>query len=139
MNSVRDVALIDQLRAEPAETSWVEFKGNNTDPEMIGKRCSALANAARVDGRDLAYLVWGIQDGSHAVIGTDFDPDAKKIGNQVLSLWLANSLQPSIAFSFRTVAHPGGRVVLLELPAATGAPVAFNGVPSSVSAAPRRS
>jgi predicted HTH transcriptional regulator len=129
MNSVRDIALIDQLLAEEAEASWLEFKGNNSDPEMIGKRCSALANAARIDGRDVAYMVWGIEDKTHAVIGTDFNPDTKRAGNQVLPLWLANSLTPSIAFSFRTVAHPNGRLVLLEIPAATGAPVAFNGVP----------
>lgn len=125
----RDIALIDQLRTEPAEAGWLEFKGNNADPEMIGRRCSALANSARIEGRDLAYMVWGVEDGSHAVIGTDFNPDTKRIGNQVLPLWLANSLQPSIAFSFRTVDHPGGRIVLLEIPAATGAPVAHNGVP----------
>lgn len=129
MNPARDIALIDQLRSEPAETSWLEFKNNNTDPEMIGKRCSALANSARIDGQDLAYMVWGIEDETHAVLGTDFNPDTKKVGNQNLALWLANSLQPSIAFSFRAVTHPQGRVVLLEIPAATGAPVAFNAVP----------
>lgn len=129
MTTARDIALIDQLCAEPAETSWLEFKGNNADPEMIGKRCSALANSARIDGKDMAYMVWGVEDGAHAVVGTDFNPDAKKVGNQGLAIWLANSLQPSIAFNFRSIACPGGRVVLLEIPAATGAPVAFNGVP----------
>ena len=104
----RDIALIDDLRALPAETSWVEFKANNADPEMIGKRCSALANAARIDGHDTAHMLWGIADESHEVVGTDFNPDTKKMGNQVLALWLANSLQPSIAFSFRTVEHPQG-------------------------------
>ncbi|HEY4368052.1 MAG TPA: ATP-binding protein [Steroidobacteraceae bacterium] len=38
-------------------------------------------------------------------------------------------MQPSIAFSFRVVNHPQGRVVILEIPAATGAPVAFNNIP----------
>lgn len=128
MTEARDIALIDELRALPAEAAWVEFKGNNADPEMIGKRCSALSNAARIEGKDTAYMVWGIEDGSHAVIGTDFNPDMKKVGNQGLPIWLANSLQPSIAFSFRVADHPQGRVVLLEIPAATGAPVAFNGV-----------
>ena len=128
MNEARDIALIDELRALPAETPWLEFKGNNTDPEMIGKRCSGLSNSARIEGRDCAYMLWGIEDGSHAVIGTDFNPDTKRVGGQVLPLWLANSLQPSIAFSFRVVEHPEGRVVLLEIPAATGAPVAFNSV-----------
>ncbi len=129
MNPARDIALIDELRAQPAETPWLEFKGSNADPEMIGKRCSALANSARIEGQDLAYMVWGVEDGTHAVVGTDFNPDTKKVGNQGLPLWLANSLQPSIAFSFRTVGHPEGRIVMLEIPAATGAPVAFNAVP----------
>ncbi len=129
MNPSRDIALIDELLALPAETAWLEFKKSNTNPEMIGKRCSALANSARIEGQDLAYLVWGIEDATHAVVGTDFNPDAEKAGNQGFALWLANSLQPSIAFSFRTVLHPQGRLVLLEIPAATGAPAAFNGVP----------
>lgn len=128
MNEARDIALIDELRSLPAETSWVEFKGNNTDPDVIGKRCSALSNAARIEGRDCAYMLWGIEDGSHTVIGTTFNPDAQKAHGQVLQLWLANSLQPSIAFSFRVANHPQGRVVLLEIPAATGAPVAFNNI-----------
>lgn len=88
-----------------------------------------MSNSARIEGRDCAYLVWGIDDETHAILGTDFNPDTKKIGGQVLALWLANSLQPSIAFSFRIVLHPAGRLVLLEIPAATGAPVAFNSVP----------
>lgn len=119
MNVSRDIALVDELRGMPAETPWVEFKGNNADPDMIGKRCSALSNAARIEGRDCAYIVWGIEDGSHDVIGTTFNPDLHKAHGQVLQLWLANSLQPSIAFSFRAVQHPLGRVLLLEIPAAT--------------------
>ena len=129
MNPMRDIGLIDGLLALPAETAWLEFKGNNSDPEMIGKRCAALSNSARIEGQNIAYMVWGVEDGSHAVTGTDFNPDAKKVGNQVLPLWLAKSLQPSIAFNFRPVDHPLGRLLLLEIPAATGAPVAFNGVP----------
>ena len=78
MSLTRDIALIDQLRNEPTETAWLEFKSNNTNPEMIGKRCSALANSARIEGQDLAYMVWGIEDETHAVLGTDFNPDAKK-------------------------------------------------------------
>lgn len=128
MNESRDIALINDLCAQPAETPWLEFKGNNTDPEAIGKRCSALSNSARIEGRDYAYMLWGIEDGSHAIIGTTFNPDAQKVSGQVMQLWLANCLQPSIPFSFSVVNHPRGRVVLLEIPAATGAPVAFNNI-----------
>ena len=121
----RDVALVDQLRDMPAEAPWLEFKVGNTDPDGIGKRCSALSNSARVEGRDCAYMVWGIEDESHAVVGTSFQPDEQKVGGQLLQLWLANSLQPSVPFSFRVVAHPQGRVVLLEIAAAMGAPATF--------------
>jgi len=127
MNEERDIDLVNDLIARPAETTWVEFKRNNTDQKMIGVRCSALSNAARIDGRDCAYILWGIDDDSRAIVGSDFNPDTKLIGNQQFQLWLANLLQPSIAFSFRVVPCPEGRVVLLEIPAATSAPVTFEG------------
>lgn len=128
MNDTRDIVLINELRALPAETNWLEFKHNNSDPEMIGLRCAALSNSARLEGKDFGYMIWGIEDGTHAVVGTDFNPDTKKKGNEPLPFWLEKSLQPSPAFRFRVVEYPEGRVILLEIPAATGAPVAFNGV-----------
>ena len=125
----RDVALIDELRALLGETSWVEFKHENTDPEGMGKRLSALSNAARVEGQDTAYLIWGVEDGTHQVLGTAFEPDGTKVRGQPLPLWLAQNLQPSPVFGFRVVAHPEGRLVLLEIPAAPGAPVCFQNIP----------
>ena len=88
MTQPRDVALVDELRGQPDETPWLEFKHNNIDPEVIGKRCSALANSARIEGRDCGYMLWGIEDGSHKVVGTDFwpDSDSVKVGGQVLQL-----------------------------------------------------
>lgn len=128
MSEVRDIALIDELRSKPGETPWLEFKQNYSDFEMIGKYCSALSNSARLEGHDMAFLLWGIEDNTHAVTGTDFNPDTFKVGNQPLPFVLAKQLQPSIAFSFRTINHPQGRVVLLEIPAATGTPVTFNSI-----------
>lgn len=125
----RDIDLINELRTLPAETSWVEFKHENIDPDLIGVRCAALSNAARLADKDFAYMLWGIDDGSHAVAGTGFSPDAAKgKGNEALQFWLAKALQPSIPFRFREVAHPEGRVVILEIPAATTAPVSFNSI-----------
>ena len=123
----RDIALIDELRASDAENCCLEFKRDNIMPQVVGKLCSALSNSARVEGHDFAYVLWGIDDDSHRVTGTAFDPDSKKISNQVFQLWLAQRLKPSIAFLFRSIAHPDGRVVLLEIPAATSAPVEFEG------------
>ena len=60
MQSARDIDLVNELRAQPDEMEWLEFKANNTDPEMIGIRCSALSNAARIVGREAAFMLWGI-------------------------------------------------------------------------------
>lgn len=129
MTLERDIALIDELRSQSSEIDIVEFKRNNSAPEAIGKLCSALSNSARIAEQGCAFLLWGIDDQSHQVVGTSFDPDAEKLGNQVMQLWLANSLSPSPAFNFRTIQHPDGRVVILEIPAAIGAPVSFNSIP----------
>ena len=127
MNQSRDIDLVDSLIALPAETSWAEFKHNNSNKEMIGKTCSALSNAARVENKHFAYILWGIEDGTRNVIGTTFELSVMLVGNQGFELWLANKLKPSILFQFRVVAHPEGRVVIMEIAAATPAPVQFDG------------
>jgi len=58
-------SLVNELRKLPQETEWVEFKQNNDDPEMIGQRLSSLANTAALEGKTNAYLIWGIEDGTH--------------------------------------------------------------------------
>ncbi len=50
---------MDDLRAKPAETTWIEFKENNADGPLIGKLISALSNAARLADQHFAYVVWG--------------------------------------------------------------------------------
>ncbi len=126
MSDSRTIALIDDLRALPAEAAWVEFKQDNADPQLIGKLISALANAARIADKETGYLVWGIRDGDHAVTGTTFEPASAKRGQQPLEHWLAQHLQPSIAVSFETVQHPEGRLVLLTIPSAATAPIEFS-------------
>lgn len=122
---VRTHALIDDLRALPAEATWVEFKENNANPEVIGKLVSALSNAARLADQHFGYVVWGVRDGDHAVTGTSFQPSATKHKGQPLELWLSQCLQPSIAFCFKSMDYQGHRLVLLEIPAAATSPVEF--------------
>lgn len=126
MIHARNIDLINDLLARPAETSWIEFKKDNANPEKIGKYCSALSNAARIDDQACAYILWGIEDQTHKIVGTKFDPDTATKGSQSLQIWLAQHLKPSIAFIFEIVTHPEGRVVILTLPAAHHAPVSFD-------------
>ena len=124
------IALIDRLRALPTETEWFEFKRNRYEPQLLGEYLSALANAACLAGQPRGYLVFGIDDATHDVVGTDFDPYATKAkGNQDLLPWLAAGLRPNTGFEPHVVAHPDGRVVLFEIGPANGEPVGFYGTP----------
>ncbi|MFK5921448.1 MAG: ATP-binding protein [Verrucomicrobiota bacterium] len=122
----RDIALIDELLAHHSEHTCVEFKHNNQSEVMIGTLCSALSNAARIEQRDFAYVVWGIEDVTKNIVGTTFSPDTQTVGNQVFQMWLTQKLTPRITFQFRKIAHPAGDLVLLEIPAAHSTPVEFD-------------
>jgi len=122
----RDIVLIDELLSGDSEKGCVEFKHNNETPDMIGKLCSALSNVARIEEKDFAYVVWGIEDETQNIIGTTFNPDAKTKGNQVFIMWLSQMLTPRITFTFRKVNHPKGNLILLEIPATHTTPVEFD-------------
>jgi predicted HTH transcriptional regulator len=119
--------LIPEFTALPAETEWLEFKIDNTDPKMIGERISALANSARIVGRDFGYLIWGIEDEVHKIVGTTFDPETARKGNESLQSWLAHMINPEVHFEFETVQVHKIRVVVLTIEPASFEPVKFSG------------
>lgn len=124
------IALIDRLRGLPAETEWLEFKHNRYEPQQLGQYLSALANSACLANQPRGYLVFGIDDATHAVVGTRFNPYVTKgKGNQDLLPWLAAGVHPNTGFELHIVGHPDGRVVLFEIGPARGEPVSFHGTP----------
>ena len=128
MNTAELSALLDRLRAEPHETEWLEFKANRYEPQVLGEYLSALANSACLAGKPRGYLVFGIEDGSHAVVGTAFDPQAEKgKGEQLLPLWLSLGLRPNVGFETWPFVYQGQRVVLFEVHPAFDRPVQFYG------------
>lgn len=124
----RYLLLLTDLLAGKGESSCVEFKHNNEDPDTIAKLCSALSNAARIEGQEMAYVVWGVDNDTKQIVGTSFRPESKTVGNQVFRLWLAQRLSPSIPLQFYEVEHPNGHVVILEIPAASSVPVSFDNI-----------
>jgi predicted HTH transcriptional regulator len=120
-------SLVAELLALPQETGWVEFKHNNESPQAIGEYLSALANTAALQGKAKGYLVWGVEDGTQAVVGTQFDPLRTRVGGQELESWLLQLLSPKLNFSFHAVTLKGQPVVVLEVDAAFRHPVQFQG------------
>ncbi|WP_454288232.1 ATP-binding protein [Rhizobium arsenicireducens] len=119
--------LISELRRLPSETSWVEFKHNNSDPQMIGQTIAALSNAAALAGKEMAYFLWGVEDETHRLVGTTFAPGTAKKGNQDLESWLVQMLAPRIHIRFTSFICEELPLVLLEIPAANDRPTAFSG------------
>lgn len=129
-------ALLDTLesvRQLAREQATVEFKSNLNDAEEIGRYISGLANVAALQGHERAWVVWGVEDRTHRVTGTAFDPFTRKVtaksgSNQALIMWLQVMMQPRADFDFHEVLHPDGRVVMLEIHPARSAPIAFQHV-----------
>ena len=117
--------LVRELCKLPHETEWVEFKVNQSDPQSIGEYLSALANSAALNGKAFAYLVWGVEDKTHAIVGTDFSPSTAKKGNEPLETWLLRLLTPKIHFRFFELDLDGQSVALLEIARAYRHPVRF--------------
>jgi ATP-dependent DNA helicase RecG len=124
------IHLIDDLRSLPQENEWVEFKtGSATTNERLGQYISALSNAACIHNQDFGYLVFGIIDDTHEVIGTTFKFKNRKEGNQELELYIRQYLHPSIRFSHFICSYGTFHVEIFKVPAAKGQPTHFKKIP----------
>jgi len=119
--------LIARLAQMPDEAEWLEFKVGNSDPQEIGQQLSALANAAALHHKERAFIVWGIDDAAHEIVGTEFQPRQQKVSGQELENWLCTQLEPQIQFWIREVHVRGRRCVLFEVEPAPYRPVSFRG------------
>jgi len=122
------ISLVKELLKQPNETEWLEFKHNNYDKEMIGEYISALSNSAALHSKTNAYMIWGVDDDTHEVLGTDFKPTTTTKGNEALENWLLRLLTPKIEFKFYEVTIKEKNIVLLEIDPAYRNPVMFQGI-----------
>lgn len=120
--------LIKRLTEFNTEENWFEFKHNNFNEDMIGQDISALANAAAYSEKACAYMIWGIDDKTHEVIGTDYNQYNLKIGNQELESWLRNLLSNNAEFEFKSVEMNNKKLVVLIIYKATNQTVTFKKV-----------
>lgn len=121
-------ALLDELIAT-WENEVVEFKqaGNDYNTDRIGEYFSALCNEANLRGVDRAWLVFGINNKTRQIVGSDYRLEPDRLHG--LKIQIAESTEPSITFrDIHVLQHTAGRVVLLEIPPAPrGIPIAWKG------------
>lgn len=120
--------LVVELCKLPNETQWVEFKHNNYLPEMIGQDISALANSATLHEKSCAYMLWGVDDTTHEIVGTEFNMQTVKKGQQELENWLRSLLSKNADFEFHSVKVEDKNVGVLIIHRAVNQTVMFQKV-----------
>ncbi|MCL2311151.1 MAG: putative DNA binding domain-containing protein, partial [Firmicutes bacterium] len=118
--------LLDELVKSPTENECLEFKRNFHSAEEIGENISALSNAACIHNQTNAYLVFGVEDNTHKIVGTTFKAKTHKKGNEELESWLATRLNPRINFAiFEFDYETNKHISLFIIPATQNRPVTF--------------
>ncbi len=117
--------LLSELRAFPNETEWLEFKVNNT--RELGEYISALSNSACIHDKEYGYIVYGIDNNTHRIVGTTFSPHQKGKGNEDLIPWITRKLDPRIHFDHFEFKAEGDLIVIFRIRAANSTPIKFSG------------
>lgn len=121
--------MLSHLRSLSAENEVVEFKEakNTYDFTKLGKYFSALSNEANLCGKPNAWLIFGVEDKQHTIVGSHFRPNRKDLDS--LKGELANKTTNRISFiEIYELPEPEGRVLMFKIPAAPkGIPVSFDG------------
>jgi ATP-dependent DNA helicase RecG len=121
--------ILQDLRNLSVENEIVEFKEakNGYDFRKLGKYFSALCNEANLKGKPHAWLVFGVEDKHHHIVGSQYRTNKKDLDN--LKSEIADKTTNRITFiEIHELDLPDGRVIMFQIPAAPkGIPVAFEG------------
>lgn len=124
-----NIHVLETLLSLSSENEVVEFKEakNNYDFNKLGKYFSAISNEANLCGKPYGWLVFGVEDKKHIVVGTNYRigrADLDKLKGEI-----ASKTTNRITFiEIHEVIKGGGRVLMFQIPAAPrGIPVSFDG------------
>ncbi|MDR2345559.1 MAG: putative DNA binding domain-containing protein [Planctomycetaceae bacterium] len=120
---------LNQLLQTPFETEIIEFKRASLDFDFkkLGRYFSALSNEACLKKCQSAWLIFGVEDATHQIVGTNYRTNPQYL--QSLKHEIADRTTNRITFiEIHEINTPQGRVILFEIPAASsGIPTAFDG------------
>ena len=126
-NELTDI--LSRLRALPAETEVVEFKKakNGFRDDELGQYFSALSNEANLKSAPYAWLVFGIHDKTHEVLGSNYKQTKPSLN--AMKKAIADQTTGRITFEeIYAFKYNEKRVVMFQIPAAPqGMPIAYQG------------
>lgn len=120
---------LQELLSLPAETEVVEFKKaeNNFDNSDLGKYFSALSNEANLKGKTKAWLVFGVDNNTHIVTGSNYKNSPAALNN-VKKLIADQTTDRTTFTEIYSLIFNGERAIMFEIPAAPkGIPIAYQG------------
>lgn len=118
------LSLLKNLCGYETEREWFEFKVNWFEPIQLGEYISAISNSVAIEGRENGYFIWGVDDKSHDIVGTNFSP-AIDVKGEPLKHFLARQISPDLNFEFEEILLDGKKIVVLQIPSAKNVPVSF--------------
>ena len=123
---------LDELIASQFETEVTEFKEakNSFSFDELGQYFSALSNEANLHNKNCAWLIFGIEDKKHIIVGTNYRKSAKDLNN--LKEEIARQTSEHLSFieiyecKRKDPAGKNQRTLLFQIPPAPkGIPIAF--------------
>jgi len=121
--------ILESLCSKPSETEIVEFKRaeNSFDKDDLGKYFSALSNEANLKNQPDAWLLFGIDNKTHKVVGSNYKPNRPSLDE--LKKTIADQTTNRITFDeIYELTYDDKRVIMFQIPAAPqGIPIAYQG------------
>jgi len=121
--------ILNQLRNLQSENEIVEFKEAKFKYpfDKLGKYFSALCNEANLSNAENAWLIFGIENKTHRIVGTNYRLNRSDLDS--LKREIADKTTNRISFiEIHELVLEKKRVVLFQIPPApNGLPIAFNG------------
>ena len=114
---------------ENSENECVEFKRaeNNFDIDKLGKYFSAMSNEATLRNKQYSWLIFGIDDKTHAFTNTKYHED-NNFNN--VKKQISDNTTDNISFiEIYSIEIDNNRVVMFQIPAAAGIPTSWKGFP----------
>lgn len=131
----KDIKLFNSIletlrnRTNNNETSLIELKENNVDPDKIGESISAIANACILEKEDSGFIIFGVEDSTLQEKGVNFNPfNLKASGQQDMEIYLRQMLV-ACDFRFAPFKKDGNDYLLIEVFRALGSPANYKNNP----------
>lgn len=111
------------------ENEYIEFKRaqNDFDIDKLGKYFSAMANEATLRDKQYGWIIFGIDDKTHDVVGTNYcsNNNFNSVKKQI-----ADNTTDNVSFlEVYPLIYQNKRIIMFQVPAAVGTTINWKGYP----------